>query len=330
MRNIITFILSILSFLVFLNFFKETRSGTINGSDEKLDLFITFEEIDVNSNKAKIKAKLSYTKVRDINYGDKIDMRINSGPISQINDFTFGYVTGGFNRTVYTFFTNPKEVRVVYTGAINEIIYDTENLIIEIDDLIGSSFYPFDRYKINLHFSLFDSKGRILHPNIQYQFDDQYLKLNSVSKAKNARLLDIGMPKDSLIDSTISLNLSRSMNHVLLFICVLLLAFSVVFWVYNRVKNDSQSKGTNFEILVLNITLILTFPDLRNFVIPENLNFSLLFDYSIILIWLLTIYSSYLTIKYQKEGYNPNKELQSNKEQPSKMDDNLKDKILNK
>jgi hypothetical protein len=165
--------------------------------------------------------------------------------------------------------------------------------------------FPFESYRISLFVQPINLKAMDEERDINiteqtyYQIDDPEFLV--FSEASN---IDFSQGEESDTDSeaaksSLLMEISRPVYVCLQVISIIFLVGLAVLWsLYKVIKLPRQSNTTNtsawvetFEILGTNIALIVAIPDIRNWLVPDELIYAPLVDLPLLIILLLSFFT---------------------------------------
>lgn len=288
----------VIQYIVNINDF---RYLTIQGVDTKMNLYFEILEINPNDNICSFNLRLSYKRVlnhKSWNYPDTFEMIMFSGEVVKVNNKTLGYHNQNFFSREIHILKDFKEVPLVHFKNILEKVYDTTNSKLHADYQIKGKYYPFDTGKLNFSFVLKDKTGKNYFPNIHIKISDNDYRYSKLGQQLSTSEFN-NQFSGQIVENSFQIYFSRNITKMLLFIVVILfvfLIFSLIAYKYCTVslQNNQNIKVEDFIIV---ISIVLTFPDLRNYLLPNNLKFAYLYDYFSILIWFFALIIGLIVMK---------------------------------
>lgn len=258
------------------------RTGSLYDDNSKIDLFVDINEINPNDNTGTVDLKLRTRDESDTsNIPNEFNLYISSSGVMVLGDGTAIVVNESSFHSIDVKFDEP-EIFIRDT-LIDKYFEAKETIEIALSGKETINIFPFDSYTIRLYFSLTDKTGKKYFPNIFTRFSD-----NRLVASDPIREFSYGR-KRVPIRSSLMIYCARPQYQIIFFIAVIIMAFSVTIWTNLRVASKKEVNISPFEILGLNISLILTFPDLKGLIVPDNVGLAPLFDISALIIWLLSI-----------------------------------------
>ncbi|SFJ69744.1 hypothetical protein [Thermoflavimicrobium dichotomicum] len=192
--------------------------------------------------------------------------------------------------------------------------FEKKDIEVETSLYISGYSYPFDKYTIGLAY-------QILHPETIKPVIKEKL---SSKETKSLEVFDNQIVVDDsrfLISSTFStennppvsffIELNRPYYQIATVIVIT--TFSIVLSILSMIKIFLAKPNDNkLEILVLNVTLIVGLPTFRQVIIPNNLNFSPLFDIPVTIVFIISLLTIFIYI-WKEQNTQKSNESYSNK-----------------
>lgn len=142
--------------------------------------------------------------------------------------------------------------------------------------------FPFDSYSIRLNFALYNEIHEGIFPTIFVKSEEQQLySTNAIRNLISQKGKTTEYPNSILSDF-------YRHNYVKInFILALILSFGIISWSFYRILSKHNVSG--FEIIGLNVSLLISLPSLRESLIPSNLEYAPLYDLPQSLLWILSL-----------------------------------------
>lgn len=162
-------------------------------------------------------------------------------------------------------------------------VYAKSGIKIAVERAHPGYYYPFDDYFLRLNFYVVSESGESQTAVVKFQLDDpRFLHSRptanrthgrSLKKVPNSLLVEVRRPSYQKIFLSISLAL-----------CAI-----IVLWCFVRICFFPLRTAEWFEILGVNFAILLAVPDLRGLLVPSNLQVAPIFDFSVIVVWSLSL-----------------------------------------
>lgn len=249
------------------------------GKDSKFNLYSKIIEINPNTGNALIEFTLQE------------DMRSNEDIPNDSLDYFNLYISEGdvlwsgqsvafLNQSSY----NREFVRLQCTEPPIAMIkiYRANPVEIKITSTAGGYMFPFDSYSIRLNFALYNEIHEGIFPTIFVKSEEQQLySTNAIRNLISQKGKTTEYPNSILSDF-------YRHNYVKInFILALILSFGIISWSFYRILSKHNVSG--FEIIGLNVSLLISLPSLRESLIPSNLEYAPLYDLPQSLLWILSL-----------------------------------------
>ena len=168
------------------------------------------------------------------------------------------------------------------TISENVLIYEKKDVPIKIEEIRPSYLYPFDKYRIQLNFVIQDEERNLLDYVIYFKLEDsEFTQTNPTANIAYGK-------KKVIVPNSLYVLIKRPNYQIMLTIISIFLPVFIISWSLKVTKS--------IQILGLNIAIILGMPDLRNLIVPSNLNFVPLLDFSFVVIWAAALLRLFLSI----------------------------------
>lgn len=168
------------------------------------------------------------------------------------------------------------------TISENVLIYEKKDVPIKIEEIHPSYLYPFDKYRIQLNFVIQDEERNLLDYVIYFKLEDsEFTQTNPTANIAYGK-------KKVIVPNSLDVLIKRPNYQIMLTIISIFLPVFIILWSLKVTKS--------IQILGLNIAIILAMPDLRNLIVPSNLNFVPLLDFSFVVIWAAALLRLFLSI----------------------------------
>ena len=157
-----------------------------------------------------------------------------------------------------------------------------------------------DNGSLNFSFILKDKAGRRYYPNIHIKLSDAEYSYSEIGQQHSSSSHELNTDNSDIeFENSFHIHYKRHVTKGLLIFMVILfvlLIFShVLFKCYSEKLQNNQK--INVEDFIIVMSIVLTFPDLRNYLLPSNLKFAYIFDYFSILIWFCALFIGLMTMK---------------------------------
>jgi len=263
----------------FLTFKRLPQETILLGKDLNYNLLANIIEINPNKETALIEFSLRENlenNSKDFENIEYFDLFISEGNISKYEDKMY-FETQSRRHTDFI------RLQYVYPTIIRQRQYSAVPVEVKISSKPKGYLFPFDEYLIRLNFVLICSKEEQKFPTIEVISEEQRLFASSAinnffsnregGSYPNSFLCIFYRPKYVLVN----------------FILALLLSICIILWSYYRILFKSDVTG--FEIIGLNVSLLISFPTLRETLVPSNLEYAPLYDLSMSFLWILSLLS---------------------------------------
>jgi hypothetical protein len=264
----------------------------VRNSEYSQKLSITINDIDVDSGIAQV--SVHFTTLDPELANKQIRAVITNGKLAPGNDEPIFETSQ--HRVSFTM--NPPPTMVMQQDSEQDSEQDSgqnvqqDDIVFEENDVQirvegQGDLYPFDSYPLRLQITLSTHEK----PVTEYT---TYFWL------KDSQLIYYGSPVNMLVQEdgdlthrrhTVQVTLHRPAYYVLYIISILLLMFFIVSWTLWRVYHRSATRTESpFEVLGLNLAIILAIPDVRGLLVPEGLTYVPVVDTSLATITMLSLY----------------------------------------
>ncbi len=259
-----------------------------NGKDTELTLAVNITEINPNSGIAKVNFQL----FKEFNFKNSDTLNKQEYKIKKTDSVTtfsllmFNHAAiynGDDDQTILPILKqnyrkasmflefNNFNTKENHINRYNE--YDEKSIDLSFYSQLRGYFFPFDKYFSSVSFQLIGDDKLNYYPNIEIINNDNKFIMSFI--------------KDKEKSNGFIIHLYRPTYVLINFILISLIALLIVSWSFYRIVFSRYVSP--LEIIALNITLILSFPTLRPILVPDNINFSVLYDLFALLIWILSI-----------------------------------------
>lgn len=282
---IIIFILISSLFLIFIGDLNKMNQpvSIVDSVDynKNSSLVVIVQKIDPNNGIANVDFKfrkfdknLSQSNLSQ----SKIKVIVHSGGVINFGDYLSPDYDSILHRT--QFIMDPPTISEY--DKINELYYEKKGIPIKIEEIHKSYLYPFDKYFIQLNFMIQDEEGNLLDSIIYFKLEDsEFTQTNPIANIAYGK-------KMVIVSNSLCVFLERPNYQIILTLISIFLPVLIILWSFKVTKS--------IQILGLNIAIILAMPDLRNLIVPSNLNFVPLLDFSFVVIWAAALLRLFLSI----------------------------------
>ena len=208
----------------------------------------------------------------------KIKVIVHSGGVINFGD----YLSPDYESILHRnqFIMDPSTISEY--DKINVLIYEKKDVPIKIEEIRPSYLYPFDKYRIQLNFVIQDEERNLLDYVIYFKLEDsEFTQTNPTANIAYGK-------KKVIVPNSLYVLIKRPNYQIMLTIISIFLPVFIISWSLKVTKS--------IQILGLNIAIILGMPDLRNLIVPSNLNFVPLLDFLFVVIWAASLFRLFLYI----------------------------------
>lgn len=266
----------------FLNFSSIDENSILHGTDTELRLLARIIEINPNTGYAKIDFSIieeTYSDSTLLKTTPKsFDLMIFSGGAIKLSNNTTLFENESRYHSDFVKLTDSKTINL---GNYTQKTYLANPIEIKVHANPKGYLFPFDKYTLRINFELIDKKGKNKYPTIDTKLED-----NKFFSSKSIRNFTHGNSSEFLMNSFF-LQIYRPNYVAINFSIIILISLCIVFWSYYRIL--SKTVVSAFEVLGLNITILISFPGLRAILVPSNLEYAPLFDFTSTIIWILSL-----------------------------------------
>lgn len=238
--------------------------------DHDGNLIVNIKNINPNNGMATV--DLTYV-TKDLD-NDQVELWIASGGVT-LKDGKLNYEKDTELHRVPIVMESPT---VFVSGETKRATYKKQSAEIKIDQRTQGYLCPFDRYVIEFSFVLTDKSEQALHPKLWCELEDPHF-------VNAAPTLMTSLDKKAVVPNSMTVILDRPMYVKIFLGLSLLMGLGCVLWTLYKVSYTSITAMESFSLLAFDFTVLMAVPALRGVFVPSNLQFSLLFDFFVVLIW---------------------------------------------
>jgi hypothetical protein len=270
-------------FIVERSFIADRTPQFVQGSPRSQysqKLYITINEIDVDSGTAQF--GVQFTTLNQELANQQIEAIITNGEFvsDERGETAQQLIETSQHRARFTM-PPPPETLIQQ----DDIVFEKNDLQIRVEG--QADLYPFDTYQFRLQSNLSTAKNHITQYHTYFWLDDPqliyYARPESMRRQENGSL--------TYRPNTMQVTVRRPAYFILYIVSILLLLFFIVIWTLWRVYHKGpQSTESAFEVLGLNLAIILAIPDVRGLLVPAELTYVPVIDTSLATITMLSIY----------------------------------------
>lgn len=244
------------------------------GSKYLQDMYITINDIDVSNSNIHFGIRHTTNITQASTLSETLHLIVSSGDVTYKPDGTFSPEAETILHQV--------ETTLERSGQQ----YNRQDLEIKIDG--HPSWYPFDWYHVRLYTQVTTTTATgmpINAPKTYFELNDPELIYHTLFFVFKPKGIVPENKQSYYLPNSLEVTLHRPLTHIALVIIVLLLMTHIVFWTLQRAYSQRYEPDESpFEVLGLNIGIILAIPDIHGLLVPEELTYAPLVD-----IWLLAL-----------------------------------------
>lgn len=253
-------------------------------ADYSQKLYITIKDIDIDSGTANI--GVQFTTLNPALKNKPLHATLTNGEFitDEASQTSQQIIQTSQHRVSFTL--NPLHNTPIHHNDLPaESVFEQDDLQIRVEG--QADLYPFDSYHLYVQSTLQTNDQPITAYRTYFWLDDPQL----IYYANPVNMLDNAQGTSTYRPNTVQVNMQRPFYYILYIISILLLMFSIVFWTLWRLYRKGSTKGESpFEVLGLNLAIILAIPDVRGLLVPEELPYVPVIDTSLATIIMLSLY----------------------------------------